>query len=131
LIFSQWGDQLPSFAPIPPLAILLILFNVYLWRRYVSNAKEWEIGPIDRRILGVITPKLHVIAHIVPLVLFGTLLFNSDAPVWVADIGGFLVIAGGVLWKAIVITRACHQQGFALAKMPQRGSGKFAAPLSV
>lgn len=131
LIFSQWGDQLPSFAPIPPLAILLILFNVYLWRRYVSNAKEWGIGPIDRRILGVITPKLHVIAHIVPLVLFGTLLFNSDAPVWVADIGGFLVIAGGVLWKAIVITRACHQQGFALAKMPQRGSGKFAAPLSV
>ena len=40
------------------------------------------------------------------------------------------VLAGGFLWKAIVITRACHQQGFALAKFPQRGSGKLAAPVA-
>jgi len=29
----------------------------------------------------------------------------------------------------MVITRACYQQGFALPKMPQRGSGRFAAPV--
>ena len=37
-------------------------------------------------------------------------------------------VAGGVLWKFAVITRACHQQGFAVPMMPQRGSGTRAAP---
>ena len=131
LIFSKWGEQLPDAALIPPFAIALILFNAYLWRRYVGSAKASGIGPIDRRILARITPKLHMIGHILPLILFGALLLNADAPVWVADIAGFLVIAGGVLWKAIVITRACHMQSFALGKMPQRGSGKYAAPLKI
>ncbi len=39
-----------------------------------------------------------------------------------------LALLGGFFWKLMVITRACHQQGFALAKMPQRGSGTRAAP---
>jgi len=128
IIFWQWGEFLPPADLIPILGILLVLLNAYLWRSYVRNAKEWGIGPIDRRILGVITPKLHVIGHLLPLILFVVLLVNSEAPVWVADIAGFLTIAGGVLWKAVVITRACHQQGYALAMFPQRGSGKFAAP---
>ncbi|MBT3990006.1 MAG: dimethyl sulfoxide reductase anchor subunit [Rhodospirillaceae bacterium] len=131
IIFSKWGDQLPDTLPIPPLAIFLIVLNAYLWRRYNDNAKAWGIGPIDRRILNLITPKLHVIGHVLPLVLFGTLFLNDNAPIWVADIAGFLTIAGGVLWKAVVITRACHMQSFAMGKMPQRGSGKYAAPLKV
>ena len=32
------------------------------------------------------------------------------------------------LWKIAVVTRACHQQGFALERYPQRGSGTRAAP---
>jgi Fe-S-cluster-containing dehydrogenase component/DMSO reductase anchor subunit len=131
LIFSQWGDQLPDASLIPPIAIILIIVNFYLWRRYVGNAKAWGIGPIDRRILGIFTPKLHMVGHVIPLVLFAILFLNANSPVWIADLAGFLTIAGGVLWKAIVITRACHMQNFALGKMPQRGSGKFAAPLKV
>ena len=37
-------------------------------------------------------------------------------------------LAGGALWKYTVIVRACHQQGFALPRLPQRGSGSRAAP---
>ena len=37
-------------------------------------------------------------------------------------------VAGGVLWKLTLVTRACHQQGFALPRVPQRGSGLRAAP---
>ena len=37
-------------------------------------------------------------------------------------------IAGGVLFKYTLVTRACHQQGFALPRLPQRGSGLRAAP---
>lgn len=129
LIFSKWGDQLPSPVAVPVLGMLLVLVNAYLWRRYIGNAKIWGIGPIDRRILGVITPKLHIIAHVLPFILFGTLLVNAEVPIWVA--AGFFTIAGGVLWKAVIITRACHQQNYALAKYPHRGSGKFAAPIKI
>ena len=37
-------------------------------------------------------------------------------------------LAGGALWKYTLIVRACHQQGFALPRLPQRGSGSRAAP---
>ena len=37
-------------------------------------------------------------------------------------------LAGGALWKFTLVTRACHQQGFALPRLPQRGSGSRAAP---
>ena len=37
-------------------------------------------------------------------------------------------VAGGVLWKHTLVTRACHQQGFALPRLPRRGSGTRAAP---
>ena len=38
-------------------------------------------------------------------------------------------LAGGALWKHTLITRACHQQGFAVPRLPQRGSGTRAAPV--
>ena len=42
--------------------------------------------------------------------------------------GAAFTLAGGALWKFTLITRACHQQGFALPRVPQRGSGTRAAP---
>ena len=42
--------------------------------------------------------------------------------------GAACAVAGGALWKYTLITRACHQQGFALPRLPQRGSGSRAAP---
>ena len=42
--------------------------------------------------------------------------------------GTACALGGGVLWKHTLVTRACHQQGFALPRLPQRGSGSRAAP---
>ena len=42
--------------------------------------------------------------------------------------GAACAVAGGVLLKYTLVTRACHQQGFALPRVPQRGSGTRAAP---
>ena len=43
-------------------------------------------------------------------------------------VGAAGAVAGGVLWKLTLVTRACHQQGFALPRVPRRGSGSRAAP---
>ena len=42
--------------------------------------------------------------------------------------GAACAVAGGALLKYTLVTRACHQQGFALPRVPQRGSGAGAAP---
>ena len=60
-----------------------------------------------------------------PLVLFALAAAFSESLIAIA---GVAAIAGGVMWKFPVITRACHQQGFSMPKMPQRGSGERAAP---
>ena len=43
-------------------------------------------------------------------------------------VAGVAALAGGAFWKFTVIVRAGFQQGFAVAKFPQRGSGTRAAP---
>ena len=57
------------------------------------------------------------------LVLFGL----PGAAVALVAAAAF-VIYGGVLWKYTLVIRACHEQGFALPRLPQRGSGTRAAP---
>jgi hypothetical protein len=68
---------------------------------------------------------LRLIGHITPLVLFALAAAFSES---LLAIAGVAAVTGGVMWKFTVITRACHQQGFAMPKMPQRGSGDRAAP---
>jgi hypothetical protein len=74
-----------------------------------------------------VTPLLHVVGHGFP-VAGAILSLALGAGAWAGAIGGLAAFAGGAIWKFALITRACHMQGFALPKMPQRGSGKRAAP---
>jgi phenylacetyl-CoA:acceptor oxidoreductase subunit 2 len=70
-----------------------------------------------------------LVGNLLPAILFLTVMtISPTSPAWLLGIGGGFAVIGGAFWKATVITRACHQQGFALARYPQRGSGTFAAP---
>ena len=111
---------------LPAIAgVLLATINAGLWHAYRTGAAAQGIGPLARRVIDRITPILHLVGHALPALLFATALF-WDMPG--AGLAGFAAVVGGVLWKFAVITRACHQQGYALPKMPQRGSGRRAAP---
>ena len=68
----------------------------------------------------------HLIGHAAPVVLGIVVL--TGGPSWALAGAGLAAVAGGALWKIVVINRACYQQGFALPKMPRRGSGSRAAP---
>ena len=111
------------------LGIGLAAINAALWHRYRTSAAERGVGAAAQAALSRITPWLHGVGHALPIVLFGIALFVSvDGARVLAGIGGLAAIAGGAGWKFWVILRAGHQQGFALPKVPQRGSGEFAAP---
>jgi phenylacetyl-CoA:acceptor oxidoreductase subunit 1 len=105
--------------------LLFALVNAGLWRAYRSGAAARGIGPLARRVIDRITPLLHLVGHALPGLLFAAALFWDMPGIGLA---GIAAVVGGILWKFTVITRACHQQGYAVPKMPQRGSGRRAAP---
>ncbi len=108
--------------------LALAVVNARLWRRYLLTAREEGIGPLSRHDLAVIAKPLLVLGHVAPALLFALCLVLPQSAATLAALAGAAAVAGGVLWKFVMITRACHQQGFALPMMPQRGSGERAAP---
>ena len=102
--------------------------NAVLWLMYRRSAGAQGIGPLARRVLAQSSLPLHLAGHLLPaLLVAGALLAPRIAPA-LFGIAGIAIVAGGVFWKFRLITRAGYQQGFALAKLPQRGSGTKAAP---
>jgi phenylacetyl-CoA:acceptor oxidoreductase subunit 1 len=118
----------PMPPAVPAVGAGLAAINAALWVRYVTGSKAAGIGPLSRRVLAAMTPWLIGIGHALPAVIYGLGLTPLPVPVAVLGLGAVAALAGGVAWKAVLVTRACHQQGFALAKLPQRGSGVRAAP---
>jgi len=125
----------PGAVPASPLLLEagagLAIVNAVLWLIYVTGAHAAGIGPLSRRVLTALTPWLIGIGYAVPFLVFGLLLIGIALPFAVIVLGVAAAPAGGVLWKTVLVTRACHQQGFALARWPRRGSGTRAAPQSL
>ena len=109
--------------------IVLSVVSGVLWHRYRGTAADRGIGPLARAELDAVAPVVTIFGHAAPalLCLIG-LAISGPMSSWAIGLGGILAIAGGALWKFTVITRACHQQGFAIPMMPTRGSGTRAAP---
>jgi phenylacetyl-CoA:acceptor oxidoreductase subunit 1 len=120
-------------APMLPAAIALAMvglaaLNALMWRGYVGTAREEGVPPLARRVLGAFTPWLHGIGHLVPaaLAIVGGFMAGITTPL--LALAGVAAIAGGAAWKFTVIVRAAYTQGFELTHVPQRGSGRRAAP---
>jgi phenylacetyl-CoA:acceptor oxidoreductase subunit 1 len=119
-----------AFPPVLAVTgIGLVVICAALWWRYCATARSNGVGPGSRNDLTAISPALYWIGYGLPGLLFALSL--ASAGVWAAVLtacAGAAAIAGGMLWKFTIVTRACHQQGFAVPMLPQRGSGRRAAP---
>lgn len=110
------------------IGLVLVAINAWLWHAYRSSAKARGIGPLARGVLTEATPIVHGVAHVVPAIFFGLALLIPDIRHGLLAVGGLTAVLGGAIWKFTVIVDAGYQQGFAMAKWPQRGSGERAAP---
>jgi phenylacetyl-CoA:acceptor oxidoreductase subunit 1 len=108
--------------------LALVIVNLALWHVYRRTARIAGIGPLARAALDRASPALHLVGHGVPGTMFILSMLLPWASATYLALGGLAAIAGGAFWKFTVILRAGYQQGFALAKLPQRGSGRRAAP---
>jgi len=118
----------PVHAAIPAVGMVLALLGAALWNAYAGNARANGIPPLARREIERITPWLLIGGYALPFALYGAALASPGGGNGAAGLAGGLAFAGGALWKITVITRAAYQQGFAIERYPQRGSGRCAAP---
>ena len=118
-----------SVDPAATVAVFaLIVLNALLWRAYLASARAQGIGPLARQVLAQHDFSLHFIGHAVPAALIALASLAPDAARVLLAIAGVAAMFGGAYWKFAVIVRAGFTQGFKLSHMPQRGSGKRAAP---
>lgn len=107
--------------------MVLAMMAAYRWHEYVEDAAKRGVQRDARTVLERLTPWYLWIGCATPFVLYGVALVGMQAAP--QALAGACAIAGGVLWKSAVILRAGHFQGFSLPKLPQRGSGRYAAPI--
>jgi phenylacetyl-CoA:acceptor oxidoreductase subunit 1 len=121
---------------------VLSMVAAALWAGYLRTAKARGIPPLSRRVLWRFTPWLQGFGYAIPFVIFvaataAMLMQANDVPptmLTIVMVGLSLVVAVplailfGLGWKFVVVARAGYHQGYALGKLPQRGSGKKAAP---
>jgi len=108
--------------------VVLTVSNAALWRSYIGSARANGIPPLSRQVLEAFTPTLTAFGHVAPIVLAILAWIVTPAAVPLLALAGVAAIGGGAAWKYTVIVRAAYMQGFDLRKMPQRGSGRLAAP---
>jgi len=94
--------------------VRIVVFRSY--RRQLGNAlHRHAAAALDRA--GRI---LLWAGTLVPLALLATVAVLPGAP-WLAAAAGLLAAAAGAWFKATLVLRAGHNQGFALPHMPVRG----------
>lgn len=123
------GAGLPVTGPaLAAAGAVLAALNALLWRTYVRAARAQGVPPLARRVLDRFTPSLHLLGHLVPFALAVAAWLAPVAATPLLAVGAVAAIAGGASWKFTLIVRAGYTQGFDLPRMPQRGSGRRAAP---
>ena len=105
---------------------MLAFLTGALWIAYRWTARAQGLGPLARDAIDRAAPTVSIVGHAIPLVALTVL--TSAAPdsalYLIASIAaGAGAVLGGIVCKFTLITRAGYQQGFALPKLPRRGSG--------
>jgi phenylacetyl-CoA:acceptor oxidoreductase subunit 1 len=123
LVLAVAQVAVPAWLGWPIVALAGV--NAALWRAYRAGMKAAGIAPLARAEIARTTPWLHAIGHGLPAA--GAVAAIAGASPWALMAAGLGASAGGALWKYRVIVRASYQQGFALPKLPRRGSGRRSA----
>jgi phenylacetyl-CoA:acceptor oxidoreductase 27-kDa subunit len=108
----------------------LAAINFILWQTYRIKAKDFGIGPLAQKEFRSASFLLVMVGQLIPWLIFTGMQITSDLNSMLAfAVAGLGALFGGWLWKKTVLLNASYQQGFALPRVPQRGSGDRAAPV--
>ncbi len=115
---------------IGPVGAVLSVVSGVLWYLYRVTAKANGVPPLARREIDTVTPLVHGLGHLAPFLLFlGAWFWAGGGLAALCLALGGAAAAGGLVWKFRVVVGASYFQGYALPKLPQRGSGARSAPV--
>jgi phenylacetyl-CoA:acceptor oxidoreductase subunit 2 len=115
------GVPLPERWPALVLAVLLVA-RIVAWRTYRKRlqAPARSLAALDAGRLAFDRFGNWVAA---PLAVIASVVTTGPIATWLAAAAGVLAVAGGWHLKITLVTRAAHNQGFALPALPVRGKG--------
>ncbi|OGA10057.1 MAG: hypothetical protein A3H33_04430 [Betaproteobacteria bacterium RIFCSPLOWO2_02_FULL_65_20] len=105
--------------------LALVLARGLAWYAYRSGLQHEGAPTKALAALSAIELPFMVLGNWLTLVLLVIALASSSARVvfWLGVISALAALGSGWLFKAVLITRAAYNQGFALPRLPVRGSG--------
>ncbi|OGA39509.1 MAG: hypothetical protein A3G26_12955 [Betaproteobacteria bacterium RIFCSPLOWO2_12_FULL_65_110] len=105
--------------------LALVLARGLTWYAYRSGLQHEGAPTKALAALSAIELPFMVLGNWLTLVLLVIALASSSARVvfWLGVISALAALGSGWLFKAVLITRAAYNQGFALPRLPVRGSG--------
>jgi phenylacetyl-CoA:acceptor oxidoreductase subunit 1 len=135
-LLEGWGALVAALAlagtSVPPvlqaLGLVAMAASAGLWRSYVDTARANGIPPLARAVLEKAARPVHLLGHVAPALLLALGWIMPSTQQGALLLAGLAALAGGALWKFVVIVRASFTQGFSLKQVPHRGSGERAAP---
>jgi phenylacetyl-CoA:acceptor oxidoreductase subunit 2 len=126
-LFLVAGAFLPALSPhLGPVAAamaVLIAVRAQLWRAYLAALQETGAPVRALETLSGLRPWLLAVGVIVPLLLTVAGFVVPRMETVLFALGGLAAMAAGWLLKFALVTRAGHNQGFALKHVPIRGAG--------
>ena len=120
LLMATLGPVIVA-APLAMVAGALLVVRWWLWRAYRLRLAG-RVAPRALAALDVAGRVLLVAGTIVPLALIGVAGVAGAAAAPVAALAGLGMAAAGVYAKLVLVTRAGFNQGFALPRLPVRGT---------
>jgi phenylacetyl-CoA:acceptor oxidoreductase subunit 2 len=105
--------------------LVLALSRGLAWYAYRSDLQRQGAPAKTLVALSRIELSFAVLGNWGPLVMLFIALASSStlAILWLGVISAVCTVASGWLFKVVLITRAAHNQGFALPRIPVRGAG--------
>ena len=131
-IFPAASGGTVALSAIAGLGGPLSVLGFFAWCYFRESAQKAGLPPLARAALTTLDPWLRWGGYILPAGAFFCALARPGwalASTLALGVGGATALLLGVAMKVIVVTRAAYQQGYAIPRMPQRGSGTRAAPV--
>lgn len=123
MLLTALAGSPPYMLWLPATLLVLLLLRALLWRGYRKNlatrgAPQQSLAVLDRLELPFIKIGHWALAPVLVLLLLQPTLAGAQ---WLAALAGLIAVAGGWLFKYMLIVRAGYNQGYALPHVPVRG----------
>jgi len=111
-----------TLAGLTSALVMLLALRALSWRFY-RDAISLDAPVETVRVLGWVNAPFVLLGHLLPIVLVASGYLFTDMFPLVGGASGIIALAAGWFFKYQLITKASYNQGYAIHRVPERGTG--------